>query len=174
LLEIRPDIAIGLTWTCPQTEGVAAVIVEDGQRVTALSVGQGEVALEVHLPKLIGSLSLEALPGLGMATRARFNQVATDQDLVDSARRGKPSMACIGEASEQLASTPGGMLAAQLEDWLLLLRAELSRAQMRASGLIDQSGLAALGESPQPLVTALATKAEATAQASDIRSGHAG
>ena len=35
LLEIRPDITVGLTWASSQTHAVAAVVVEDGQSMIA-------------------------------------------------------------------------------------------------------------------------------------------
>ena len=162
-LKIGTDISIGLTWARPQTESVAAMIVEDGQRMAALSISQGEVALEIHLPELIGSGSLEALPRLGMAARARFDQAPAHEDLMGRADRGQTSMTRIDQTSEQFASTPGGMLAAELQQRLLLVWAELGWAAVRAFGLIDQSGLAALGESPEPLVAALATQPEAAA-----------
>src|SRR5579863_7012946 len=39
----------------------ARVVVDHGQRMAALAAGQGDPALEVHLPQLVGRLSLEAL-----------------------------------------------------------------------------------------------------------------
>jgi hypothetical protein len=41
------------------SNAIARVIVEDGQRMTA-AISNREVALEIHLPQIIGSVMLEA------------------------------------------------------------------------------------------------------------------
>ena len=49
------------------------MIVDHRQRVTSRSVGEWHVALEVHLPQLIGSFLLEAMAWIGRRILARLD-----------------------------------------------------------------------------------------------------
>src|SRR4030095_3216383 len=58
------------------------------QRMTPLSVAQGKMPFEIHLPQLIGGFPLEALPGLVFARLAQVHPPMPSQNRVDRAAGG--------------------------------------------------------------------------------------
>ena len=79
----------------------------------------GEVALEVHLPEVIGARRmLESLP-VALGTFGGGDAVVPAQDRRDGARAGHRAAAPIEQHLAYGAASPGGMLLADLEDGLL-------------------------------------------------------
>jgi hypothetical protein len=83
------------------------MVIEDGQRMAAASIGERHPALEVHLPEQIGGGLLKALVSCRTAGRGNDTTVAT-QDLVHR-RIGGTCHAITFEAAHDLARSPGRM-----------------------------------------------------------------
>jgi len=160
--------------TGAQPEQVTGMIIEDGQRMAAAAATQGHMAFEVHLPKLIGVRSLEALPGLMLLTGPRLDPAFPAQERANGAVRGQVADAQVLQPAAQLARTPRRVLGPQLQQALADLRRGLIRRAVRPTGTIAQRRLTPKSETLQPLVRTLATDAEATAQLRDIGVGLSG
>ena len=92
-LEDRDQVGLhgrgALVGTGRQAEGVARVVVEDGQRVAAPSAA-GPAGFEVHLPQGVGVRMLKALEGARLAGPLRGVQGAMPpQDRGDGGGRGQ-------------------------------------------------------------------------------------
>lgn len=91
-----------------ESQSEAGVIVEDGERMTAGCIGS-EVALEVHLPELIGSGVLEALETAMLDRLLRVDAAVAYEDLMDGAGRRHALRTRVEQASAQFASAPSRM-----------------------------------------------------------------
>src|ERR1700686_5662776 len=82
------------------------MVVDHGQRIAA-PAPRAEVALEVHLPQLVGLGALEALAGTGMLARALLELAVPPQNLRDRARRRHNHLSGALQHSGNLAPAPG-------------------------------------------------------------------
>ena len=135
-----------------QAHGEPRVIVEHGQRVTALARLHGEVALEVHLPEGIGRVVLEPLPGLALGGLLGVDLPVAPQDLRDRTGRGEPDVTQVEQASAQLAATPGRMLSSQGQNRLLHGVRRAVRTVVGSPAAVFQTGQALLAMTAEPLV----------------------
>jgi len=109
LLQLRLHRQALLIGAGLQQEVVAAVIVAGGQGIAALAVVDEEVALEVHLPQLIGCASLEALARAAADAVHKPLQLAlTTEDGGDGAGRGHMLSALITQHLGDLTRAPVG------------------------------------------------------------------
>lgn len=109
-----------LVAACLKANGKARVVVDDGQGMAPAGAG-GEVALEVHLPEVIGVRMLEPLP-VALGTFGGGDAAVPAQDRRDGARAGHRTDAPIEQHLVNGAASPGGMRRADLEDGLLECR----------------------------------------------------
>ena len=108
-----------LVGTGGQAEGVARVVVEDGEGMAAPGAA-GPAGFEVHLPQSVGVRVLKALEGARLAGPLRRIQgVVPPQDRGDGGGRGQRLDALAGQQHPQLARAPGGVLGAQRQHRLL-------------------------------------------------------
>lgn len=151
-----------------QGEEVAGVIVEQGERVAAAAAAHGDVAFEIHLPEGIGTVVLEALPGLVSGALRGLDAAGALQEGGDGAGGRKSFETEVGEAAAQLARAPGGMLGAQLEERLgEWLRSAMGRALWAAGAIFERSVATGL-VTTQPLVAGLAADAKAAAELGEV------
>jgi len=139
------------------------MIVQHGERETARLIEYEEIALEVHLPQLVGLAALEALPGGGIGRGLLADAPVAMQDRIDRAgcELGQPH---IDEASAELARAPSRVGIAQLQHLLLELRRTDARAGERATGEIGKRLIAAQFITSEYLVSRLPADAETPAQ----------
>ncbi len=157
-----------LIGTGDQAEGVARVVVEDGQRMTAPGAA-GPAALEVHLPQGVGRGMLEALPGARLAGPLRRIQlVVAAQDGRDRRGRRQRLDTLPSQQHAQLAAAPGGVLGAQGQHRLLDGRGGLRRTVVGPSRAVPQPRRALSGVAPQPLVPRGRRDSKALAQRAPV------
>ena len=113
----RPGALVG---ACLKANGEARVVVDDGQGMAPANAG-GEVALEVHLPEVIGARMLEPLP-VALGTFGNGDAVVPAQDRRDGARAGHRAAVPIEQDLAYGTASPGGVLLADPEDGLLECR----------------------------------------------------
>src|SRR6187402_1261695 len=148
----------------------ARMVIEHGQRMAPAFAHGSKVALEIHLPQLVGLLTLEALPGGGIGRCSRRNPVVAMQNPGNRAGGRRRHRRLIAQEPGDLARAPGGVARAHAEHVLLKRgRGDRWRVQ-RPAGLIGQSGDAIFFISIKPFVAGLAAHTEASAQ---IGKGHA-
>src|SRR6266702_3241779 len=148
---------------------IARMIVDDCERV-ATTAAQGEVALEVHLPQLIGLLALEALIRTGMLACALLELAVTPQDLGNRARRRCDLPAVALEHLRDLAPAPGIVaVLANAQHCGFDRLAGARRAVMRAPRPISKTGPALRRVPPKPLVAFGTADAEPRAKLASVR-----
>src|SRR5713226_350049 len=133
-------IAAGL-----QAQRVTRVIVEHGQRMTALAIAQAKVTLKIHLPELVRSLLCESLIGTAHLIGRAGHAIMTPQDRMHRAL-GQGALPNSLETRFDLASAPAILIAnhqySLLDGWLAS-----SRRVMWSPRAIGQAGSAALSVS---------------------------
>jgi hypothetical protein len=153
-----------------KNEIVARAIVEHGERMAAPAV-QGEVALEVHLPKLVRALALKAPPRPRMFSRSRVRQpVVTAQNRGDRARRRDPGLSAIFERPLDLPPAPSVVAALANFEHLRLNRGQSpQRARLRSARPFDETRRSFQPITLKPLVSSRPAHPEASAQTPDVR-----
>ena len=114
------------------------MIVDHGQRMQP-ATAEGNVALEVHLPKRVGLGVFKALPGFLSRRGHRFAMPA--QDLGDGRRRRR-RQALAAQAGRDLAATPDGVLTTNRQHRRFHLARRAQRRSMRTARSICQSSAA--------------------------------
>src|SRR3984893_14365688 len=143
------------------------MVVEHGQRMAAGAVEAREVALEVHLPQLVGDRALKALKGM-RRRRSLIEQTMAAQDTGDSARR-ELGAALEQQPSGQLASAPTAEhFASNSEHMLFDLGPGPHRRASRPARVILKTAAAFQGVTLQPLVAGLRREPEAPAELAPI------
>src|SRR5438552_7478268 len=145
-----------------QSDRIARVIVKHGQRMQS-ALPHRYVALEVHLPQIIGPGMLKAHEVLLAAAEAADREAMPTQDGGDGRWRRRDK-AGTPQHRGDLAPTPGGMFAANGKNRRLDLRIRLDRRAMRPARMLRQPLIAVLAKPPQPLITRSQAHAEASAQ----------
>ena len=160
-----------------QAEGIARVVVEDGEGVAAASAA-GPAGFEVHLPQGVGVQVLEPLPGARLAGPLRgIQRVVPPQDRGDGGGRGQRLNALAGQQHPQLARAPSGLLGAPGQHGLLHPRRRPGRTAVRAPRAVLQAAPSLRGVAPQPLVAGRRRNPKAAAQGAPVgprlpRQGH--
>lgn len=157
-----------LVGTSLQAQHIARVIVDHGQRMASRPVGERQVALEVHLPQLIGSVLLEAMSWIGRCILARLDPVIPTQDPMHG-RRHRHSLPSALQAMGNLAGAPGRMLVADSHDLRLHRNFAALGHGMRPARTIDQLSIAS-SPAREPFVTDIRTDAEPSAELPPVRS----
>jgi hypothetical protein len=152
---------------------VARVVVERSERMATPAM-HGKVTLEVHLPKLVRTVPLEALPWPGMLARSRFRQsVVTAQDLGDGARRGHVGFTAIRERPLDLPPTPDIVAdLANLEHLCLNCHQRSARTDFRSPRPLDQSRQTLPPIALEPFVSGRWANSETSAKFANVRSLH--
>ena len=104
-----------------QAKGDSGVVIEYGQGKTSLPVDHGKVALEVHLPQLVGLGALEMRERCGGDAGLRLYAAITLEDVFDGAFAGKTGVVLVFQAPLELARPPGGVLGSLVENQLFRL-----------------------------------------------------
>jgi hypothetical protein len=142
------------------------VIIEHGQWMTA-SGGGGEVSLEIHLPKLIGPISLEADVGVrrdGVETEA----IVTAKYRCDCAWAGNVSPLELDQAGVELSTSPRGVLVAQSEHLSFDIASSATGGGSWSAALVAETRVALGPEASKPFVTSLTTDLEPLAELTDV------
>ena len=145
------------------------MVIENGERMTA-PVADREVALEVHLPQLVGLIALEALIGSGMLVSALLKLAVAAHDRGDGAqcRYGVHGAA---QHMSDLAAAPGiVVLRANAQHFCFHRQWRARRARMRPAPLVGESSTAFRPTAPEPFVARLSADPEAPAQLTSVRS----
>src|SRR5580692_2132855 len=154
--------------TSCQAQGKARVVVQRRQRVTGQAVLQRTVPLEVHLPKLIGHILLEACVGLSRRARRLRHPIVTAQNLVHGRYR-RNGLPVALETMRELARSPGWVSIAQRDDLMLGRSCGALRTVMRPPRPVRQRCIARIVPL-DPLVTGLRADAELPAQLPPVHS----
>ena len=150
----------------------AGVVVHNRQWVAPLATGRWEVALEVHLPKLVGLGLLEVLEGLSVPVRFGIDQPIALYDRLTGrsgrhllgAERELPVLGPSLEAASNLAAAPGRVPIAHLADGLLDVLGRPVWRFVRAPRPLFEAFLALLAVAGQPLVAGGPADVEPSAQ----------
>ena len=141
-----------LIGTGGEAEGIARVVVKDGQGMAAPGTA-GPARFEVHLPQGVGVWVLEALEGARLAgALGRVQPPMAPQDRGEGGDRRQRLNPLAGQQHPQLARAPGGMLCAQGQDGPLDPRGCARRTAVRAPRAVRQARGALGGIPLQPLV----------------------
>src|SRR5579871_6205000 len=151
-----------------QAQREARVIVQHRQRMAGHAVLQRTMALEVHLPKLIGCLLFESREGLSSCWRRLRDAIVPAQDLVNR-RYSRNSVPVALEAMRDLPRSPGRMGIAQCDNPLLNASRGTLRAVMGSPRPVRQRRIARLVPL-DPLVGRLGTDPKPPAQLPPVRS----
>jgi hypothetical protein len=155
-----------------QPQSIARMIVDHGQRMTA-AAADGEVALEIHLPELIGRTALKALTCAGMLLSSLLQLAVPAQNLRDRTRRRHLSSAAAMQNMCDLTPTPtivAGLTNTQ--DSSLNLRSRARRAVMRPPRAVTQSRRTFQHIPRKPFISLRTAEPEATAQLAPVGTRH--
>src|SRR5229473_313135 len=131
---------------------IARMVVNHRQWMTA-STSSGEVALEIHLPELVGVLAFEALIALRMLARPLLQLAMPPQNLGDRARRWYNRSAIAHQNVRDLAPTPGIVaVRPNAQNFGFYRRCRSPRAQMRTPRTIGKAGTSFRHITSKPLV----------------------
>ena len=151
-----------------QAERITRMVVEHGQRMTALLIAQMKVALEIHLPELVRSLLLESLVRPYLFVGRITYPVMPQQDRVDGAL-SQWSLASSLQTRLDLAGTPA-IFIAHRQHLLLDRWPAVARRILRSARAIRQTDRTLFSVAPAPFVTGLAADAEPAAQLTEVAS----
>ena|GEM_PF-3578702 len=143
------------------------MIVKHRERQATSSTVEFDIALEIHLPQIVGMLVFKALPSQGLGAALRGDQALPMQDARHGARRRGLSATQIAQAPGKLGRPPGGMRLTQFDHACLYFGSGTRGAMHGPSALIGQSGVALL-EAPDPLVPRLRADAVLATQGAPI------
>ena len=92
-----PDGLSCLVTACSDSQGEPGMVVQDRQGVAPSTFGDGNMALEVHLPQLVGLGVLESLIGLVLGALGRIDKSVAPQYRRDSALGGHTIVSSVFE-----------------------------------------------------------------------------
>ena len=151
-----------LVCTSPHAQGEPRMVVQYRQWVAPSTTAYWDMPLEVHLPKVVGTLVLEAPVRLVLEAVRRLYKSMSPEDGRDRALGRHAIVSSILEHPGQYVSSLGRVLPTKVYDELLHLGTRSVRGVMGALREIIQTLLSGLKVSAQPLVPGLA--ADPTAQ----------
>jgi len=158
-----------LVATGPHLQGVTGVIVQNRQRMTP-SRCHGEVALEVHLPKVVRRRVLEPRPVARLASSGTIQTIVTPQDLGDRGRRRRIGDSVVFQHLADLAAAPGRMIGAHRQNLRLHRRRRARWTDLGPPRSIRQPSRTFGPVSRQPLVARRRGYPPTTAQLPHVRS----
>src|SRR5438874_6650594 len=152
-------------------QGIARMVVENGERMTAAAADR-EMALEVHLPQIVGLIALEALVRSRMFAAVLLELAIAAQDGGDGARHRRRCQAGAQHFGD-LAAAPGIVaLSPDAQHFRFHRRRRPLRARMRPARAIAKPGAAFLSIAGKPLIAFVPADPEAPAQLTAIGSSH--
>jgi len=158
-----------LIWTCLQSQCISGMVVKHSEWMTAPFI-QSKMAFEVHLPHLIGSIVLEALPGLVLSRFGWVYSVIAPQDPRDAAGAWYVLVTEGSQASMNLPRAPGGVSIAHAHNQTFnMLRSTVGR-DVGTARPITQAFSAFPEVSGHPLVASLTTDCEPRTELGYVRS----
>src|SRR5437762_8411307 len=170
LHQLLADSAVLLIGTGRKSQRIARMVVKHGERMTAAAADR-KVALEIHLPQIIGCGPLEAPMRAGVFGAALLKLAVPAQDRRDRACRRHLAHAAVLQNLADLAAAPG--VVALTPDAQHLRFHRLRRAlgaRMRPARLVAKSRAAVRPIPGKPFVTRLAADPEPPAQLAQVRS----
>ena len=153
--EVLLDSLPSLVPAGPDPQREPGVVVQDSQGMAAAAAAHRKVALEVHLPQVVGLIVLEALVGFVLGTLGRVDESVSSQDGRDRALGRHALVASILKHPGQHVTSLGGMLSAQVHDELLNLLAGAVRRLKGTLRQVMQTLVSPFQIAPQPLVASL-------------------
>jgi hypothetical protein len=149
------------------------MIVQDSEGMTVSSIRKGEVAFEIHLPQLVGTIHLKALEGTVFSTLLWVEPPMPTQNGCDCARARHTNVLEPEQVGPDLTPTPSRMSVPCPQDGFFHDHSCLPGAVVRTARSIRQAGQIAIGISKaiQPFVSGLSTDPKAPTELADIRSG---
>ena len=154
-------IATGL-----QTQRIARVIVEHGQRMTALKVAQLKVAFEIHLPQLIRSLLFKPLIATRYLSRRCLHPTMTTQNRMHRTFSHR-TLSRGFQRPFNLAGAPASLITNQQRLPFEFRLAATWRSSW-STRLIRERVVTILSMSLAPFVSSLATDSESLTQLTEI------
>jgi hypothetical protein len=155
-----------------QSESIAGVVVEDGERMTAFAVGHANVPFEIHLPEVVGVGPLESLPVSRLSRSWSIEAIVATQNGGNRTGRRDERLFGIEEVGAKLPAAPGWMLVAGLENEGFEIVDGSLRAGEGLAGSIRK--MLVFVESSQPLVGRFATDLEAVGELRNVGIGQRG
>jgi hypothetical protein len=160
--------SILLVITGLRAQRVARMVVDHGERMAA-PARQREVALEIHLPELVGFGAFEPLPGAGMFAGVLLQLAVPAQDLGNRARRRHRGGAFTRHHMRDLAPAPGVVaLVSNNQHPGFNRRHRPRRAAMWPARAVSKALAPLLQIAPQPFVAVAARDAKPPAQLAQI------
>src|SRR3954464_5874867 len=147
-----------------QTHIKARVIVQHSERMAALLTQQREMALEVHLPKRIGLLALEALKGRVFSRLFRVNEPMAQQHCVYGAAIRNVAVALGKQARTNGSRAPSPMVLSHAHDQVLHPHGYASGRVLGPARAIGKPSSALSSKARYPLVPSRAADLKAAAQ----------
>jgi len=138
-----------------ESDTVPGVIIEHSQGVTATG-GGGEMPFEIHLPELVGPISLEADESTSCGG-LRANALVSAKDRRDRARGWHVLPLEREQAGMEFSTFPCRVLVAQSQHFSLHVARGASGRAARSATLVAQARIAVCAKTCQPLVAGLAT-----------------
>jgi len=154
-----------------QADGIAGMIIQHRQGVTAGSIAQGKMPFEVHLPQLIGGLMLETLPRLMFGRLGRVDPPMPLQYGMYGTGGWQPGLTQGLQPRPNLASSPSWVRIAHRQHLLLGLPSRPSGRALRTARPIAKSLFRILPVASQPFVARGGADGKAPTQLSDISTG---
>ena len=154
--------------TCLKTKGVTRMIIQHGERMTALMIAQKKMPLKIHLPELVRSLVFESSIRTYRLFRRMAYAVMTQQDRV----HGAFSQRFIANSLQtrlDLTCSPT-VLIPNCQHLFFDRRLTASRRMLRSARKIGQACGSLFSISLSSFVTGLAADAESTAQLAEVDS----
>src|SRR5207247_10900678 len=115
------------------------MVIEHGERVTALAGTHRKMSFEVHLPKVIGSGMFEAAKRAMLGRFGRFNQAVALQHRVDCTGRRHIADSDVAQAFLDLAASPGRVFLPHRDDGVLHVFRRLPRLMGGTARTIEQA-----------------------------------
>ena len=123
--------------------------------MAAAAASHGDMALEVHLPQVVGLVVLKALVGYVLGALGRLDETVSSENGRDGALGGHVVVASVLEHPGEHMTSLGGIHAAEVDDDLLHLPPGAVRGPMGTLRHVIQTLLSPFAVSSQPLVAGL-------------------
>ena len=148
--------------------GEARMVVQHGQRVQPRAIGHRNMALEVHLPQVVGAPTSKRMKRLAAAAELPEPGAAAAHNVRHRRGRGRGKTLLLQSLAD-LAPAPGRMRLAHLQNRRFNRAGAAARTVMRPARKLGKPGLALFLEPPQQLVGKRAPDPVPPAKSAHIR-----
>jgi hypothetical protein len=162
----RPLVVAG-----PDRQGIARMVVQHREGMAAPRLHR-KMALEIHLPQIVGLGVLIARPFPRLTTARTFEQPVAPQDRRDRRGRGNKPDTIVEQNPPDLATTPHRMLRTHRQNLPLKLVARPARTAQRAPRTLKKPRRTILPVPRKPLVANSGTHPKPPAQPAKIDPFH--